>query len=53
MTLVRIIFLVTAAGATLGAGYLGYKGIGGESSDLDRSIRVGSGGNSFANTNVK
>lgn len=53
MTLVRIVFLVAASCATLGAGYLGYKGIGGESTDLDRSIRVGSGGNSLANTNVK
>ena len=50
---IRIAFLTTATLLSLGAGYLGYMGIGGESTDLDRSIRVGSSGNSFANSNVK
>ncbi|MCW1933752.1 hypothetical protein [Pararhodobacter zhoushanensis] len=53
MTLARVLFVVLSVLSFGGAGYLGYRGIGGVSADLDRSIRVGSGGNSFYNSNVK
>ena len=42
--IVRVVFLIMTAAAITGAGYAGYYGIGGASSDLDRSVRSGSGG---------
>jgi hypothetical protein len=53
MTIFRLIMIVASALTIGGASYLSYNGIGRESSDLDRSIRVSSGGNSFTNTSVK
>ena len=53
MNLVRTVFVVSSLLVSSGAAYLGYMGIGGESMDTDRSIRVGSGGNTFQNANVK
>lgn len=53
MNLVRTAFVVSSLLVSSGAAYLGYMGIGGESMDTDRSIRVGSGGNTFQNANVK
>ncbi len=53
MTIFRLIMIVASALTIGGASYLSYNGIGSESSDLDRSIRVGSGGNTFTNTSVK
>ena len=48
MTIFRLIMIVASALTIGGASYLSYNGIGSESSDLDRSIRVGSGGNTFS-----
>jgi hypothetical protein len=42
--LVRAVFLILAASAIAAAAYVGYHGAGGESFDLDRSVRTGSGG---------
>lgn len=53
MTIFRVIMIVASTVTIGGASYLSYNGIGRESSDLDRSIRVGSGGNTFTNTSVK
>jgi hypothetical protein len=53
MNAFRIVFLAGALLTTAGAGYLSYRGIGGESADLDRSVRLGSGGNTFSNSHVK
>ncbi|PYF06570.1 hypothetical protein C8J30_1256 [Rhodobacter viridis] len=53
MTPLRILFVVVSSLLLAGAGYLGYYGIGADSSDAIPSIRVGSGGNGFANANVK
>ena len=53
MTPLRIAFRLAVL-CTVGGGiYLGQMGIGGDSTGLDRSIRAGSAGNSFANANVK
>lgn len=52
MTPFRLVVAFGAALATSGAGYLGYYGIGRESSGLDRSIRTGSAGNTI-NSSVK
>lgn len=49
----RVIMIVASALTIGGAGYLSYNGIGRESSDLDRSLRLGSGGNTILNTSVK
>jgi hypothetical protein len=53
MSAFRIVFLVGSLLTTAGAGYLSYSGVGGESTDLDRSVRLGSGGNSLSNSHVK
>jgi hypothetical protein len=53
LTPLRILFLVMGGLSLAGAGYLGYYGIGADSPDVIPSIRVGSGGNGFANANVK
>jgi hypothetical protein len=53
MSIFRLILIVASALTIGGASYLSYNGIGSESSDLDRSIRLGSGGNTFTNTSVK
>jgi len=53
MTAFRIVFVVGALLTTAGAGYLSYRGIGGESTDLDRSVRLGSGGGYSFNSSVK
>jgi len=53
MTAGRAFFLLLGALSIAGASWLGYHGVGGESPDLNRSVRVGSGGNGFANANVK
>ncbi|MBS0126601.1 hypothetical protein [Thetidibacter halocola] len=42
--ILRVAFIVLALAAIGGAAYTGYYGRGGESSDLDKSIRAGSGG---------
>lgn len=52
MTVFRIVFLVGALLFSSGAGYLAWAGVGGESGDLDRSVRSGSVGG-FISSNVK
>lgn len=52
MNLFRIIFLTMSAVSIAGATYVSYQGYGGESRDLDTSIRAASGGRS-ANGHVK
>ena len=42
--IIRVLFLVLSLSAIAAATYTGYYGQGGESSDLDKSIRMGSGG---------
>lgn len=44
MNLFRLVFLVLATGAIAGTSYVAYQGHGGESRDLDRSIRAVSAG---------
>ena len=44
MSFVRIVFITIAAFAVAATAYVGYHGAGGESFDLDRSVRTGSGG---------
>ncbi|NUB45294.1 hypothetical protein GEU84_012920 [Fertoebacter nigrum] len=54
MNAFRIVILAGALLTTAGAGYLSYHGIGNESTDLDRSIRMGSGiGGYSSNSRVK
>ncbi len=54
MSLFRIIFLAGSLLATGGAAYLSYNGIWRESTDLDRSVRLGSGGGGYySNSSVK
>lgn len=53
MTPYRLIIALAAAATLSGAWWLSVNGVFGESRDLDRSIRTGSGGNSFTNTSVK
>lgn len=53
MNIFRIIMSLAAAATLSGAWWLSVNGVGGESSDLDRSIRAGSAGNAFTNTSVK
>ncbi|KIC20289.1 hypothetical protein [Leisingera sp. ANG-Vp] len=52
MNLFRIIFLVMSGVSIAGATYVSYHGYGGESRDLDTSIRAASGGR-YSNGNVK
>ena len=42
--IIRIAFVVLALTATAGTVYVSWQGMGGESLDLDRSVRSGSGG---------
>lgn len=44
MTVFRLIFLLLSASAIAGTSYVAYQGYGGESRDLDRSIRAVSAG---------
>ncbi len=53
MNLFRLVMVIATAGTLSGAWWLSVNGVGGESHDLDRSIRTGSGGNTFSNTSVK
>lgn len=41
--IIRVFFVVLSLAAIGGATYTGYYGQGGESTDLDKSIRTGSG----------
>ncbi|UWQ75320.1 hypothetical protein [Leisingera sp. M658] len=52
MNLFRVIFLVMSGISIAGAAYVSYQGYGGESRDLDTSIRAASGGR-YSNGNVK
>lgn len=49
----RVIIVLSAIATLSGAWYLSANGVWGESTDLDRSIRTGSGGNTFSQTSVK
>jgi|TARA_R110002049_G_scaffold30897_3_gene105537 hypothetical protein len=54
MSLFRIAFLVISIGAIAGTGYVSYHGWGRASTDLDASIRLGSGGiGGIGNSRVK
>ena len=53
MTVIRAVMIVASALTIGGASYLSYNGIWRESSDIDRSIRIGSGGNTNTNTSIK
>lgn len=44
MNIFRAAFLILATSAIVGTTYVGYYGAGGESSDLDQSVRTASGG---------
>ncbi|WP_425097710.1 hypothetical protein [Tropicibacter sp. S64] len=44
MTLFRTAFVVLATLAIAGTSYVSYYGAGGESTDLDQSVRTGSAG---------
>ncbi len=47
MNLFRIVFVAGCVLALAGASYLSYKGIWGESRDLDTSVRTGSPGGGY------
>ena len=49
----RVIIVLSAVATLSGAWYLSANGVWGESTYLDRSIRTGSGGNTFTQTSVK
>ncbi|MFW2545425.1 hypothetical protein ACN2XU_22585 [Primorskyibacter sp. 2E107] len=44
MNLFRVVFLILTTSAVAGTSYVSYYGAGGESADLDQSVRTGSGG---------
>ncbi len=44
MSVIRAVFLILTTSAIGGTSYVAYHGAGGESFDLDRSVRTGSGG---------
>ncbi|WGW04655.1 hypothetical protein [Tropicibacter oceani] len=44
MTIFRVAFIVLSTAAIGGTSYVSYYGAGGESTDLDQSVRVASGG---------
>ncbi|EAQ04178.1 hypothetical protein OB2597_08549 [Pseudooceanicola batsensis HTCC2597] len=44
MMVLRILFLAIGLSAIAGTAWLGYYGIGRDSTDLDRSVRAGSAG---------
>ncbi|MGR3621370.1 hypothetical protein [Pseudophaeobacter sp.] len=50
MTLFRLVFLLLSAFAIVGTTYVAYQGHGGESRDLDRSIRAVSAGRGLNGT---
>jgi hypothetical protein len=52
MNLFRVVFLVMSGLSITGVTYISYQGYGGESRDLDTSIRAASGGR-YAIGNVK
>ena len=49
----RTVFIVLTIAAIAGTGYVSYYGMGRESTDLERSIRAGSGGNFVGGGRVK
>lgn len=49
----RTVFIVLTIAAIGGTGYASYYGMGRQSTDLDRSIRTGSGGNFIGTGRVK
>lgn len=49
----RVIIVLSAVATLSGAWWLAANGVFGESTNLDRSIRTGSGGNTVTNTSVK
>ncbi|OWU86107.1 spermidine synthase [Oceanicola sp. 22II-s10i] len=53
MNLFRVVFLIAALGTVAGAGYLSYFGVWRDSTDLDRSVRLGSPGGGGINGRVK
>ncbi|MDA7425947.1 hypothetical protein [Thalassococcus lentus] len=53
MSFVRIVFIVFATTAIAATAYVGYHGAGGESFDLDRSVRAGSGGTFVGGGRIK
>lgn len=44
MNPIRLAFIILTVAVVAGAGYAGFYGQGGESVDLDKSVRTGSGG---------
>ncbi|MCG7625843.1 hypothetical protein [Epibacterium sp. Ofav1-8] len=48
MTPIRLIALLFVATAVSASAYVGYWGYGGESRDLDRSVRIGSFGGGYS-----
>ena len=51
--IIRIAFVVLAAGAIAGTSYVSFYGMGRESADIQRSVRAGSGGNALSGGRVK
>ncbi|WP_037309723.1 hypothetical protein [Ruegeria halocynthiae] len=51
MNLFRIVFLILSTTAVAATGYVAWQGYGGESRDLDTSVRVGSGGGGYYRAN--
>ncbi|WP_377193888.1 hypothetical protein [Ruegeria meonggei] len=51
MTVFRIAFILISTVAVAATGYVSYHGYGGESRDLDRSVRVGSDGGGYYRAN--
>lgn len=51
--IIRTVFLILTVSAIAGATYGGYYGIGGASSDLDKSVRTGSAGIGVGGGRVK
>ena len=45
--IIRAVFVLLSVSAIAGAAYTGYYGMGGESLDLDKSIRASSGGSAI------
>lgn len=50
---IRVAFVILTVAAIAGAGYGGYHGLGGGSTDLDRSVRSGSAGIGVGGGRVK
>lgn len=51
MTLFRVVFIVISTVAIAATGYVSWQGYGAESRDLDTSVRVGSGGGGYYQSN--